>query len=116
VGDANILEGTVREGMAQTALGALALGERAGSLREAARVLVLVRPEQVQLGHDGDSTQLQGRVTQCHFYGHDMLVTVETSDHRGRLTVQARLTGRSPLGTGSLVSLSVAGPVKAWPA
>jgi iron(III) transport system ATP-binding protein len=116
VGDANILEGTVRAGMAETALGALVLGERAVSLQEAARVLVLVRPEQVQLGHDGDSTQLQGRVTQCHFYGHDMLVTVETGDHRGPLTVQARLTGRPPLGTGSLVSLSVAGPVKAWPA
>ena len=116
VGDANILEGTVRAGMVQTALGVLALGEQAPALREAERVLVLVRPEQVQLRGAQDGEQFRGRVTRCHFYGHDMLVTVEMGHDVDTLAVQARLTGRSPLGTGSLVSLSVSGPVKAWPA
>jgi iron(III) transport system ATP-binding protein len=116
VGDANILRGTVRAGRADTALGVLALALGGGAVAEAAPVLVLVRPEQVQLDGAGGTHLLRGVVKQCHFYGHDMLVTVEMDQDGPPLTVQARLSGRAPLATGSLVSLSVAGPVKAWPA
>lgn len=115
VGDANILEGTVRAGKVHTALGPLTMGPGT-SWPEAQRVLVLVRPEQVELHDDGRTLALQGRVTQCHFFGHDMLVTVEMGQNGSQSTVQARLSGRLPLSTGSVVSLSVAGPVKAWPA
>jgi iron(III) transport system ATP-binding protein len=116
VGDANILEGTVRDGRAHTVLGALSINDGSPTLSAATRVLVLVRPEQVELGDDPDGEGLRGRVVECHFYGHDMLVTVETGDNGDRSLVQARLAGRSPLGTGSAVSVSVTGSVKAWPA
>jgi TOBE domain len=84
-------------------------------LRETDRVMVLVRPEQVDLGVDESDGALAGRVTECHFFGHDMLVTVEMGPDGARSRVQARLAGRAPLPAGSRVSLSVAGAVKAWP-
>ena len=115
VGDANILEGTVHDGMAVTVLGRLEIASPAPALVENQRVRVLVRPEQVQLGPDGRPSALRGRVTECRYFGHDMLVTVETGRAGNRAALRARLIGRSPLGAGSPVSLTVDGPVKAWP-
>ena len=116
VGDANILEGTVRDGMALTVLGRLAIAGGSAPVAGPGRVLVLVRPEQVELGQAANGGGLCGRVTECRFYGHDMMVTVETGPEGGRSRVLARLAGGPPLPTGSPVSLSVRGPVKAWPA
>ncbi|MGH9105244.1 MAG: ABC transporter ATP-binding protein [Acidimicrobiales bacterium] len=116
VGEANIVEGSVRGGMVRTALGELALADGSRHVGDAEAVLVLVRPEQVQLESGATGQGLGGRVTQCHFYGHDMLVTVEVGQDGTRSTVQARLAGRAPLAIGAAVSLRVAGPVKAWPA
>lgn len=114
VGDANILEATVRQGRAQTSVGALDLGGR--DYTEGEKLLVLVRPEQVELDNGSSSTGLPGRVSDCQFYGHDMLVTVKLGADGARSTVQARLAGRSPLSAGTIVSVRVTGAVKAWPA
>ncbi len=117
VGDANILEGTVQDGMAMTVLGPLHIAPRTPALAEHLPVLVLVRPEQVQLGTaPGVFPGPAGRVTECRYFGHDMLVTVETGPAGQPWSVQARLIGRARLGAGSPVWVSVDGPVKAWPA
>jgi iron(III) transport system ATP-binding protein len=116
VGDANILEGTVRDGMAETALGRLAIIPATTTWPDDQRVLVLVRPEQLHLGAPGTPGARSGRVTECRYFGHDMLVTVETGPVGPRLPLQARLIGGRRLGAGSPVSVSVDGPVKAWPA
>ncbi|HUC13524.1 MAG TPA: ABC transporter ATP-binding protein [Acidimicrobiales bacterium] len=117
VGDANVLPGTVRGGMAMTALGPLAIAGASTRLRESDDVLVLVRPEQVELHAVNGAGGLTGRVVNCHYYGHDMLVTIEMVGAAGRRSfLSARLTGRSPLGTGSAVTVAVGGPVKVWPA
>ncbi len=118
VGDANLLPGTVRGGMAVTALGPLAIADASTPVRESEEVLVLVRPEQVKLHAVNGGGGLTGRVVNCHYYGHDMLVTVEMAGAAGaaggRSFLSARLTGRSPLGTGSAVTVAVGGPVKVW--
>jgi iron(III) transport system ATP-binding protein len=115
VGDANLLPGTVRGGMVVTALGPLAIGDASTPVRESEEVLVLVRPEQVELDAVNGAGSLTGRVVNCHYYGHDMLVTVEMAGAAGgRSFLSARLTGRSPLGTGSAVTVAVGGPVKVW--
>jgi iron(III) transport system ATP-binding protein len=121
VGDANLVRGTVRGGMAVTALGSLAIADGSASVRESDEVVVLVRPEQVTLRATNGSAAngsggLAGRVAACHYYGHDMLVTVEMpGENEGtRSLVSARLTGRPPIGTGSAVEVSVGGPVKVW--
>jgi iron(III) transport system ATP-binding protein len=123
VGDANLLEGTVRGGTAVTTLGTLAIAEGGPTFADAQKVMVLVRPEQLELrtaaGTAGNGARgLHGRVVECRYFGHDMLVTVEVApDGNGSSPVlHARLTGRAPLGAGSAVALSVDGPVKVWPA
>jgi iron(III) transport system ATP-binding protein len=123
VGDANLLEGTVRAGTAMTMLGTLAIADGGAQLADAQKIMVLVRPEQLELraarGSDGNGARgLNGRVVECSYFGHDMLVTVQiTPDGNGAAPVlHARLTGRAPLGAGSPVALSVDGPVKVWPA
>ncbi|HTT90835.1 MAG TPA: ABC transporter ATP-binding protein [Acidimicrobiales bacterium] len=121
VGDANLLEGTVRAGTAVTPLGTLAIADDGRPLAEAQKVMVLVRPEQLELRTSNASNGgggIDGLVVECRYFGHDMLVTVEmAAEVKGRRPLlYARLTGRSPLGSGSPVALSVAGPVKAWPA
>ena len=118
VGDANLLEGTVRAGSAVTALGALPISARKSPFEESQRVLVLVRPEQVELHASSVRGGLAGQVVDCSYFGHDMLVTVQvqTGAMGQSSLLHARLMGRTPLGTGSSVTVSVDGPVKAWPA
>ena len=118
VGDANLLEGTVRDGTALTALGALPISDGRSPLRDSQKVLVLVRPEQLELHASDARGGLAGRVVGCNYFGHDMLVTVEvaTGATGENSLLHARLMGRLPLGTGSTVKVSVDGPVKAWPA
>jgi iron(III) transport system ATP-binding protein len=115
VGDANLLPGTVSGGMAMTALGPLAIADASSPVRESEQVMVLVRPEQVELHAANGAGGLTGLVVNCHYYGHDMLVTIEMAGAGGRRSLlSARLTGRTPLGTGSAVTVAVGGPVKVW--
>jgi iron(III) transport system ATP-binding protein len=115
VGDANLLPGTVSGGMAMTALGPLAIAGASSPVRESEQVMVLVRPEQVELHAVNGAGGLTGLVVNCHYYGHDMLVTIEMAGTGGRRSLlSARLTGRTPLGTGSAVTVAVGGPVKVW--
>jgi iron(III) transport system ATP-binding protein len=115
VGDANLLPGTVSGGMAMTALGPLAIADASSPVRESERVMVLVRPEQVELHAANGAGGLTGLVVNCHYYGHDMLVTIEMAGAGGRRSLlSARLTGRTPLGKGSAVTVAVGGPVKVW--
>jgi iron(III) transport system ATP-binding protein len=115
VGDANLLPGTVSGGMAMTALGPLAIADASSPVRESEQVMVLVRPEQVELHAANGAGGLTGLVVNCHYYGHDMLVTIEMTGAGGRRSLlSARLTGRTPLGTGSAVTVAVGGPVKVW--
>ncbi len=118
VGDANLLEGTVRAGSAVTALGALPISDGKSPFEESQRVLVLVRPEQVELHATNVPGGLAGQVVDCSYFGHDMLVTVQvqTGASGQSSLLHARLMGRTPLGAGSAVTVSVDGPVKAWPA
>jgi iron(III) transport system ATP-binding protein len=88
----------------------------------AAEVSVLIRPEQITLtgtGHGSDASPQEsedavtGKVTDTHYHGHDVLVTVDVV---GVGPVQARLAGAEPPLSGDEVVLTVGGPVTAWPA
>ena len=86
VGDANLIEGTVRAGTVVTALGPLAIAARDVAVRGITEVLVLVRPEQVELHASNGRGGLAGQVVDCRYFGHDMLVTVEVqTGARGRV-------------------------------
>ena len=127
VGEANMLQGVMRDRLAVTVLGALAVSGRAAALRDAEHVLVLIRPEQVEVqpgAHDGLGDMVagrssaggcSGRIVAAQFYGHDTVLTVETAQAAGpALRIRARLSGRPPLPVGTAVTVRAAGPARAW--
>lgn len=114
VGDANLLEGVMSAGMAVTSLGALPVDTGSSALREADRVLVLVRPEQIEILADPGSEGLGGRVAQSHYYGHDMVTTIETDGSAPTSRIDARIPGGTPLAPGTAVKIRATGTVAAW--
>jgi iron(III) transport system ATP-binding protein len=111
LGESNLLEGDVRDGVATTALGRLAVGPGAGT-RGGGRARILVRPEQIELGRPTGT--MDATVASYEYYGHDAVVRVRPE--LGALPdLVVRVTGGSPLEPGTKVGLAVRGPVVAWP-
>ena len=71
-----------------------------------ADVQVLVRPEQILLGAEG----VPARVLDISYFGHDASVRLALGDG-GSSTVISRVAGSDVPATGSVVHLSVRGPV-----
>jgi iron(III) transport system ATP-binding protein len=110
LGESNLLEGEVRDGVATTRLGRLACawsGTGGGG-----RARVLVRPEQIELGEP--TGQMDGTVASYEYYGHDAVVHVHP-ELEALPDLVVRVTGGSPLEPGRKVGLTVRGPVRAWP-
>jgi iron(III) transport system ATP-binding protein len=114
VGAANVLDGRADGGLVDTRLGRLALRNPVTG-----RVLVLVRPEQLQVhragpGGAGAGCGLLARVVAGGFHGHDAVLTVQPEGGLPELAV--RVPGDLRLPPGSAVRLTVRGPVRGWPA
>ena len=73
LGDANMLEGHIRDGELSFALGLAS----AASAHEEGHAHVLVRPENLALTNDGG---VQGVVVGREFYGHDQMISVRLHD------------------------------------
>ena len=110
LGESNLLEGDVRDGVATTSLGPLGVGSWTGTGEGRARVLV--RPEQIELGEPGGP--MNGTVASYEYYGHDAVVRVRP-EVDGLPDLVVRVTGGSPMAPGTKVGLSVRGWVVAWP-
>jgi iron(III) transport system ATP-binding protein len=110
LGESNLLEGEVRDGVATTSLGRLSCswsGTGGGG-----RAQVLVRPEQIELGEP--TGRMDATVASYEYYGHDAVVRVRP-ELEALPDLVVRVTGGSPLEPGSKVGLLVRGPVLAWP-
>ncbi len=120
VGEANLLAGTVSEGVAQTALGRLPVTAAGDRDRLVGPVLVLVRPEQISLrplgdGRNGNEDEtVVGRVLEREYYGHDCLMLLAVSGEPAPLRV--RCLGDSAVQIGADVAVSASGSAIAWPA
>jgi iron(III) transport system ATP-binding protein len=113
IGDANLLEGVVNDGVAKTLLGNLPLDAAAAPRAGTGQVTVLIRPEQIELGRGEDG--VAGSVTSFGYHGHDAVVHVRPDhDAEGR-TILVRIIGGPSLPVGSQVTLRARGPVFAWP-
>ena len=130
LGDVNVLDARIEDGLARTALGALQLRgaqaqdeaqagkERAGA---AARTgVVMVRPEQLEVrareedaSGEGVEAGLRGRVEQCRYYGHDALLHIRPEGSDGVAVLLARVHGEQALPVGTPVSVAAHGPVAA---
>jgi iron(III) transport system ATP-binding protein len=118
LGAANLLDARLRDGVALTPLGPLALRGEADA-RAGARATVLLRPEQLTVqalqphaagaaGRPG----IAGRVAQCRYYGHDALMQIDivSPDPAPAASLLARVPGDRALAAGTPVSVSAKGP------
>jgi iron(III) transport system ATP-binding protein len=119
LGTANLLPGAVAPGPAgspgvRTALGWHELRD-AGQETGEGKVTVLIRPEQITLLRPAEAAaaSVTGKVSETRYHGHDALIAVDVAE-AGLLHV--RELGTEPPGPGDEVSLTVSGPVSAWPA
>jgi iron(III) transport system ATP-binding protein len=118
LGTANLLPGAVARGPAGSAGVRTALGwhelRDAGQETGEGKVTVLIRPEQITLLRPAETTatSVTGKVSETRYHGHDALIAVDVAE-AGLL--QVRELGTEPPGPGDEVSLTVSGPVSAWP-
>ena len=111
IGEANLLDGVLSGGVADTALGGLPV-DPAVTAPEG-KVTVLVRPEQIGFGPDDGG--ITARVISFDYHGHDVVVHLRPEQDADDTDLIARLAGGHPAPVGSRVSLRTHGPVFAWP-
>jgi iron(III) transport system ATP-binding protein len=105
LGDADMLPGSARDGVAECELGRFAVGgELAGAVH------LLVRPESVAIGHRGGREDARAVVVGRSFYGHDQLVELELPSG---LRLRSRRLGFPAWHPGDHVSVWIDGPVTA---
>ncbi len=105
LGDADVLPGSARDGVAECELGRFAVGgELAGAVH------LLVRPESVAIGHRGGREDARAVVVGRSFYGHDQLVELELPSG---LRLRSRRLGFPAWHPGDHVSVWIDGPVTA---
>jgi len=137
VGDANLIDGTIAGDTVSTLFGALPLCSPAdGSPASAAarglsaqlgqsgqpdqsgqsghNVVVLIRPEQVELLPGSVDTGLRGVVADCDFHGHDATVRIDLAGVPHN-SVVARLAADLVPESGTPVTMRVRGSVVVWP-
>ena len=110
VGNAALIQADATGATAMSSLGVVTLRTPAtGS------VLLAIRPEQVQVSLAGAGTGPGvGEVVEVSYFGHDATVRTSVGDRGAVVTARVPADGVPPVG--SRVSLSVSGPVIAFPA
>jgi iron(III) transport system ATP-binding protein len=112
-GNVNFVKGTARGHEVETDIGRFVLEDVSSipGLHDGARLLVLIRPEQIILTTDGSA---RAHVLDTEFYGHDAVVKLRANVHR-ELTLHARTSHAIDLpARDSDVGISVRGRVVAW--
>jgi iron(III) transport system ATP-binding protein len=103
LGEANFVEGFAVDGSASTLLGPIAVQTDA-----AHDVIVMLRPEQLQLGPDG----VRAHVTRVRYGGHDAIVELVTGDAH---TLLARVAAAQIPSLGDATGVQVVGAGVAYP-
>jgi iron(III) transport system ATP-binding protein len=109
VGEAVVLPGTVKGGVATCALGRLSLACPAPD----GPAEVMVRPEQIRFATTPNADAPRARVVGVTFYGHDASVRLALPG--GPETIASRVPGHRAPRLGEEVRLSVEGAVMAYP-
>jgi iron(III) transport system ATP-binding protein len=110
LGEANLVDATVVDGIADTPLGPLRADEGGKG-----PVVAMVRPEQITITPDHSPTGLRGHVLAVEFQGHDSMITVasDVADHTAH--VRVRVQGTAHTAPGDAVTLTANGTVSTWP-
>jgi iron(III) transport system ATP-binding protein len=127
VGDANLLPGSAQGGCAVTGLGTRPLAS--GRFGDGTPLLVLVRPEQIEVvavggppsserspaPPDAAGPRTPGTVVAVDYHGHDTVVSIDVDPAVSARPVQARMPGAPTFAAGAHVTLAVApGSLIAW--
>jgi iron(III) transport system ATP-binding protein len=111
VGEANLIAGMVVGDSVSTGLGTIELCRTLTA--GAQEVLVLVRPEQLELTDGGG---VVATVLRTEFHGHDTTVHLAVHDAALPTPLVARVSGSFDPGPTGVVGVRASGPVEAWPA
>ena len=115
IGDANLVEGILRDGSVETILGPLSVQSSGRASLNPGPVTVLVRPEQIDMAAKNGSRGLDGKIVAYGYHGHDAVVHVAPELEPDRPAIVVRMLGGCRLPAGSPVTLHARGPVLAWP-
>ncbi len=115
LGDANLINGSVEGAVASTPLGTLPLRPGSARVARATSAVVMVRPEQIEIGPGGGGHGLAARVLESQFHGHDTVMRVLPDASSGIGELVARTDGSLALAPGTEVTVTALGPVLAWP-
>lgn len=103
MGEANLIPGFASSSVIETPLGSMPNPEA-----HIGHVLVMVRPEFIEIALDAENGEAVGTVESVRYFGHDHLVTVEV-DGIPQL-VQVRLSQHVVVAPKQRVSVSISGP------
>jgi iron(III) transport system ATP-binding protein len=123
VGDANLVPGCARDGKAVTGFGSHPLA--AGPFPDGSPLLVLVRPEEIEVvARHGTSTlvgglgqRVDGTIVAVDYHGHDTVLSVRVDPVVSAQDIAVRLPGAPSFEPGAPVTMQAASePVSAWTA
>lgn len=106
LGEANILDGQVSNGLVTCELGNLPYAQDSETNAKA-QTKILIRPESLQLVKE-DSESPTGEVMDREYYGHDQMILVQMPS--GQI-LRCRCSPNTPVEKGDRVSLSIRTPV-----
>jgi iron(III) transport system ATP-binding protein len=115
VGEANLIDGVLDDGIVDTALGKLPAQWRGDPLPTPCPVTILIRPEQIHLHPRRGEDNLRGRIVRAGYHGHDAVLHVQIAQEPGGRLLTVRTPGDVRCSPGSEVALSAHGPVLVWP-
>jgi iron(III) transport system ATP-binding protein len=115
LGDANLIRSSVDGVVTSTPLGVLPLRSGSPPMARPTMAVIMVRPEQVEIRPGRGGPGLTARVVDSQFHGHDTVITVDPDAASGLGPIVARADGGVALPPGTEVTVTVRGPVLAWP-
>ena len=116
-GEINLLPGRTAGDAVQTLLGLLPLEpDGRPAAPDGAEVVVMVRPEQIELTREPGEAALTGRVVSFDYFGHDAVVRVRPERDLDGEALVVRVGGGARWEPASRVGVTTRGAVVAWPA
>ncbi|MEO9180417.1 MAG: ABC transporter ATP-binding protein [Acidimicrobiales bacterium] len=112
VGDANLVDGRLKDGLVVTDLGSLTV---MGNTRATdGDVTVLIRPEQFALSRTSGESAVGVAILDSDFHGHDSVYRVSFRSPAFEHVLTVRLQSSERFAAGDTAHLRVVGPVTAW--
>ncbi len=115
VGDANLIDGQLKDGLVDTPLGTLPARWHGEPSSTPCPATVLVRPEQITVCNATAGAAPTGRIIRSGYHGHDTVLHIQLGAGDGGPPILVRTPGNAQFAVGESVVLSATGTVLVWP-